>query len=214
MRFLVTLSLAVPSASVRIPAAPAPLAAPAPALSLAALPAPSLQASPIKPAPSALSAPTPVADDREAALVEKLSAGLCGSDCVSRRKKAAWIAELAAQHPREAVQAAAARGLAADAAVSNDLLYFEHVTGLIQSFASTTPHEAVFDQAVNSLVEAARESGRAQRREAVAAVVRLGAGASPERRARAAAALETLRGQTAFKLDADYLEGAISRVRD
>src|SRR3569832_225822 len=178
MRFLVTLSMAVPSASVRVPAAPAPLAAPAltPALS-----APRLQASPIKPAPTALSAPTPVADDREAALVQKLSSDLCASNCVDRRKKAAWIAELAAQHPREAVQAAAVRGLASDAASTFVLHYFENVTGLIGSFASTPPHEAVFDEAVKSLVEAARESGRAQRREAVAAVVRLAAGASPER---------------------------------
>jgi hypothetical protein len=210
MRFLVSLSMVVPSVAVRVPAAPAPLAAPAltPALS-----APSLQASPIKPAPTAVSAPTPVADDREAALVQKLSADLCSSNCVDRRKKAAWIAELAASHPREAVQTAAVRGLASDAASANDLLYFEHVTGLIQSFASSTPHEAVFDAAVGSLVDAARESGRAQRREALAAVVRMSSGASPERRARASAALETLRGQTAFTLDADYLEGAIARVR-
>src|SRR3569832_2053486 len=121
MRFLVTLSMAVPSASARAPAAPAPLAAPAPT---PALSAPSLQASPIKPAPAALSAPTPVADDQQAALVQKLSAGLCSSDCVNRRKKAAWIAEIAAQHPREAVQTAAVRGLASAAASSNALLYF------------------------------------------------------------------------------------------
>lgn len=211
MRFLVSLSLAVPAASVRVPAAPAPLAAPAPALALT--PAPSLQASPLNPAVVALSGPAPVANDRDAALVEKLSAGLCSSDCVNRRKKATWIAELAVQQPREAVQAAAVRGLTSDATASGDLLYFEHVTGLIGSFASTTPHEAVFDEAVKSLVEAARVSGRAQRMEALSAVVRLGSGASPERRARAAEALAALRGEAAFKLDADVLERAIARVR-
>ncbi len=211
MRSRVLLTLAVPSASVRVPVAPAPLSG-APALN-AGPGAASLQASPAALPASALSAPTPVAVDKEAALVAKLSAGLCGANCVDRRKTASWIGELAVQHPREAVQTAAVKSLAADALAANDLLYFEHVTGLIGSFAGTTPHEAVFDEAVKSLVGAARASGRAQRMEALAAVVRLGANASPERRARAAAALETLRGETAFRLDADILERAITRVR-
>jgi hypothetical protein len=209
MRFMVTLALAVPSASVRVPAVVPLSAAPA----FAPLAAASLQASPAVPPAAAVSAPTPLAIDKEAALVAKLSSGLCAANCVDRRKTASWIGDLAAQHPREAVQAAAVRGLAADAVASNDLLYFEHATGIIGSFAGTTPHEAVFDAAVKSLVEAARSSGRAQRLEALSVVVRLGSAAAPERRARAAAALETLRGETAFRLDADLLERAISRVR-
>ncbi|MBI3565620.1 MAG: hypothetical protein HY079_10530 [Elusimicrobia bacterium] len=211
MRFLVTLSLAVPSASVRVPAAPALLNG-APALSSPPAAA-SLQASPATPLPAAASAPAAVGVDKEAALVATLSARLCGSDCVARRKTATWIGELASAHPREAVQSAAVRGLAADAAASNDLLYFQHATGLIGAFASVTPHDSVFAQAADALVDAARTSGRAQRLEAVAAVVRLGSAASPERRARAAAALESLRADPAFRLDAEYLERALARLR-
>lgn len=215
MRSLVLLSLAVPSAPVRVPAVAPTLTASslsAPALA-APLAAPSLMASPAAPLPSALSASAPVADDKEAALVEKLSAKLCSSDCVARRKTATWIAELASSHPREAVQSAAVRGLAADAAAADDLIYFQHATGLVAAFAAVSPHDSVFAQAVDALVDAARTSGRAQRLEAVAAVVRLGSAASPERRARAAAALETLREDPAFRADPDSLERALSRLR-
>jgi hypothetical protein len=204
---------AVPAVAAAGPAALAPLS-PSPALGLP-LAAPSLRASAPLPgaAPAAAAAPEAVAEDREAALVGTLAAKLPGSDCVTRRKTASWIGELAAEHPREAVQTAAARGLIADASSANDLIYFSHATGLVESFAAATPHDAVFATAVSALIEAARASGRAQSLEAVSSVVRLSRGAGAARRAKAAAALESLRGTPAFRGDDETLERAIAAAR-
>ncbi len=119
---------------------------------------------------------------------------------------------LAATYPREAVQAAAMRGLAADAVSSPDLHHFNHVAGLIENLAETTDFGGVFDAAVEALVAVARTSGRAQREAALAAVVRLGSAVRPERRVRAVAALGTLRQEYEFRQEPDPLERAISRL--
>lgn len=222
--FASVLSAAASAQVVRVPAtaaAPALAAASAafapavgaPAFAFAPSLAPSLRAPELPTAPAAFPEAAPAGDDRQAVLVGKILGGLCSADCVSRRKSASWAAEVAAANPREAVQLPVARGLIADAAGSNDLLYFEHATALVEGFASASPHDSVFGAAVDALIAAARASGRAQRQEAVSSIVRLTKGATPERRERAAKALESLRGETAFLLDADSLERAIARAR-
>ena len=187
-----------------------------PALQSAAAPALgfSLSAS-MPPLPASLpSVPSAApAADPKAALVEKLAARLCSADCVTRGKTAQWIGELALEHPREAVQAAAVRGLADDAAASRDLSHFEAVSRVIESIAAATPHEAVFDDAVRRMMDAARGSGQAQRARALASAERIGASGDPARRARAAEILSALRADPSYRLDAEDLDRLIARVR-
>ena len=163
--------------------------------------------------PSAAPAAAAPAADPKAALVEKLAARLCSADCVTRGKTAQWIGELALEHPREAVQAAAVRGLADDAAATRDLSHFEAVSRVIESIAAATPHEAVFDDAVRRMVDAARGSGQAQRARALASAERIGAAGDAARRARAAEILSALRADPAYRLDAEDLDRLIARVK-
>jgi hypothetical protein len=180
-------------------------------LSAAAAPGVSGAAVPNAAAASA-AAPAAASADPQAALVEKIGARLCGMGCVDRRKNAQWIGEIAAQHPREPVQAAAVRVLGDDAVRANDLSYFEAAASAIESFAGATEYDAVFEAAVRRLVAAARTSGGAQSRTALHAAERLGAAGTPARRARAAALVAELRGTSVERADPDALERTVARL--
>jgi hypothetical protein len=169
--------------------------------------------------PSAADAPAPLAPaaglvaDREAALVAKLAAKLPSQDAASRGKTADWIRDLALENPRAAVQSAAVNALADDAVAAGNLVHFENVAAGIERIAASTSFDHVFEDAVARLVEAARVSGRAQRRHALGVAERLGVSASAERREKAAALMEGLRSDPSFKLDGEDLDRAAARIR-
>lgn len=165
-------------------------------------------------APSAL--PTPslgLAPDREAALVVKLAAKLSSQDATSRAKTADWIRDIALETPRAAVQAAAVGALAEDAENSRNLVHFQRLAENIEAVAAATTHDAVFEDAVGRLVDAARRSGRAQRDYAMLVAERIGRGAPAERRERAAALIESLAGDPAFRMDENDPARIAARVR-
>lgn len=164
------------------------------------------------PAPPAAPLPS-LAPDREAALIAKLAAKLPSQDAVARMKTAAWIGDLALEHPRAAVQAAAVGALAADAEASGSLTHFEALASQIAAVAAATPFDAVFEDAVGRLVDAARRAGRAQRVSALAVAENLGRSATPARREAAAALIESLRDDPALRSQADELTRAAARVR-
>jgi|GEM_PF-2543292 len=174
-----------------------------PVLSAAAAPSAGASAAPAA-APAAASAAS--ADPQEV-LVNKIGARLCGSTCVERRKNAEWIGEVAAANPREPVQAAAVRVLADDAMRGNDLNYFETAVSAIESFAGSTEHDAVYEDAVRRLVAAARNSGGRQGRTALGAIMRISR--TPERRAYAASQVAALRGDPSVRWDPDAVDSAV-----
>lgn len=185
------------------------------AASLSPLPAPALAPA----LPSAPHAPSPLAPaaglvaDREAALVAKLAAKLPSQDATARGKTVEWIRDVALENPRAAVQSAAVGALADDALASGNLAHFENLAAGIERIAQATSFDHVFEDAVARLVEAARVSGRAQRRHALSVAERLGVGASAERREKAAALIETLKAEPSFRLESDELERAAARIR-
>ncbi|MDX6770749.1 MAG: hypothetical protein SF051_14535 [Elusimicrobiota bacterium] len=204
---------------VRAPAAsarPAPAALPRAAMGSTLALTPSLGSTALAAAdgPSPLAAPAPgLAPDREAALVAKLAAKLPSQDSASRAKTAAWIRDIAIENPRAVVQAAAVEALARDAEVSGNLIHFENLAADIEAVASATPFDSVFEDAVGRLVDAARRSGRAQREHALRMAERIGRSGTPERREKAAALIEGLREDPAFRLDADEVVRSAARVR-
>lgn len=191
--------------------APAGLAAPSLSPSLVPTLAPALPAAAGAPAPLAPAAG--LVADREAALVAKLAAKLPSQDAASRGKTVEWIRDVALENPRAAVQSAAVGALADDALAAGNLVHFENAAAGIERIAQTTSFDHVFEDAVARLVEAARVSGRAQRRHALSVAERLGVSASTERRERAAALLEGLRADPSFRLESDELDRAAGRIR-
>lgn len=202
---------AAPAARAAAPVLPVSsvLAAPVLAPTLAPALAPALSA-----ATDAPPAPAPgLVADKEAGLVAKLAAKLPSQDATTRGKTAGWIRDIALEHPRAAVQSAAVGALADDAVASANLVHFEDLSAGIERIASSTAFDHVFEDAVARLVEAARVSGRAQRRHALSVAERLGVSASPERREKAAALLEELKKDPSFKLEADELDRSAARIR-
>ncbi len=193
----------------RVPVAPARAVAPVlPAVTLAL-------ASPLTPV---LAAPAGApafsfAPDKEAALIAKLAAKLPSQDAASRAKTADWIREIAVENPRAVVQSAALDALATDAEAADNLSHFESLAAGIESFAASTPFDHVFEDAVARLVEAARVSGRAQRASALAVAERIGRSGTPERREKAAALIEGLKGAPGFRMEEDDLARIAARVR-
>lgn len=185
----------------------------APALSPSLTPslAPALPAAGGAPAPLAPSAG--LLADREAALVAKLAAKLPSQDATSRGKTADWIRDVALENPRAAVQSAAVSALADDAVASGNLVHFENVSAGIERIAESTSFDHVFEDAVARLVDAARVSGRAQRRHALNVAERLGVSASGERREKAAALIEGLKADPSFRMESDELDRAAARIR-
>jgi hypothetical protein len=224
MTLLPLLLAAVTSAQVVRGAAASAARPPAPVLHVwASLSAPSLAPSlapTLAPAlPAAGDAPAPLAPaaglvaDREAALVAKLAAKLPSQDATTRGKTADWIRDVALENPRAAVQSAAVNALADDAVAAGNLAHFENVAAGIERIAQSTSFDHVFEDAVARLVEAARISGRAQRRHALGVAERLGVSASAERREKAAALIETLKADPSFRLESDELDRAAERIR-
>lgn len=202
---------AAPAARAAAPVLPVASALSAPALSPALAPAlaPSLSApadAPLTPAPGLIA-------DKEAGLVAKLAAKLPSQDATTRGKTADWIRDIALEHPRAAVQSAAVGALADDALASENLAHFENLSAGIERIAASTSFDHVFEDAVARLVEAARVSGRAQRRHALNVAERLGASASAERREKAASLLEELKKDPSFKLEAEELDRSATRIR-
>lgn len=211
---LLLLAFSAQAVVVRAPVArPAFAVLPPAALGSAISLTPSLSAPADAPTPLAPSALPGFAPDKEAALVAKLAAKLPSQDSVSRAKTAAWIRDIAVENPRAAVQAAALDALATDAESTANLSHFESLAASIESFAATTPYDSVFEDAVYRLVDAARRSGRAQRASALAVAERIGRSGTPERREKAAALIEGLKGQPGFHLEDDELSRAAARVR-
>lgn len=167
---------------------------------------------PLTPAPG-LNTPSAFVADREAGLVAKIAAKMPGQDSVTRGKSAAWIRDIALENPRAAVQSAAVGALADDAVAASNLVHFENVAADIEAIASSTPFDHVAEDAVARLVEAARNSGRAQRAHALNVAERIGKSGNAQRREAAAALVEGLKADPSFKLEGDELDRAAARIR-
>jgi hypothetical protein len=92
------------------------------------------------------------------------------------------------------------------------MIYFEQAVAAIESFAGTTEHDAVYEDAVRRLVDAARRSGGSQARAALSAAERLGRAGTLARRARAAELIGSLRSDKSVRWDPDAVEGAVARL--